>query len=232
MQLFKYVAAIILPLVVTAGCFEATPRTNVEPFAVESLDACLIVGVDLSSSFAEDFSDRAYPLLLEVMNKFFTASMGDNTRIVLSQISGSDDAMLFEGTPRELRRRFKTPEELSGYLLEHSEPSKSPVYVATGKTFAYVNTISGIAPETKLLTVIISDCQDSETDKKERSVTGYRMLSELKAYRAKGGTLAMYYVALDETKRWGKILNLAGFEPGQYVICNDLVETPELPMFD
>ena len=58
------------------------------------------------------------------------------------------------------------------------------------------------------------------------------MIKALKTYQAAGGGLALYYVATDETARWQKILDEAGFTPGQYVIENELIQSPQLPSFE
>ena len=58
------------------------------------------------------------------------------------------------------------------------------------------------------------------------------MVDALTTYRAAGGGLAFYFVATDETARWQRILTEAGFEPGHYVIENELTQSPQLPRFE
>jgi hypothetical protein len=218
---------------IAAGCVESQPRDRTQMFKSDSLDACLVVSVDLSGSFANEFADRAYPLLIDLMDRFFTASMGDDCKIVLSQMSEEiDRVVLFDGTPAELRRRFANPDELSKFLLENSKPNRSPIFEATGKTLGYINAIPNVDAETRLLTVLISDMKDSETDRAQRSATGHRMLTQLQTYQETGGALALYFVDLSETWRWQEIITRAGFKEGQFLIANDLVESAPLPEFD
>ena len=101
-------------------------------------------------------------LFLDLSDRFFTEGMGTNTRLVISQLSGSGDAVLFDGKPSDLRTRFKSPDELNQFLQERSDPSSSKVFESTTKTLEYVGSMSGVTERTRLLTVIMSDMLDSE----------------------------------------------------------------------
>ncbi|MEO8165590.1 MAG: hypothetical protein ABI619_09355 [Betaproteobacteria bacterium] len=196
------------------------------------LDACLAICVDMSGSFSDSWDRRAYQMFLELSDRFFTGSVGGNNRIVIAQLSGSEQVVLFEGQPSDLRSRLKTPEELNQFLKEQSDPSKSPVYSATKRMADYVNAIPTLTERTRLLTVILSDMQDSESDRQARSVTGHQMLESLKTYQQRGGSIALYFVAETETARWARILSMAGFQPGHDVIENQVTSSPRLPTFN
>lgn len=202
------------------------------PFEVEDLESCLTVIVDLSGSFASELDIRAYPLLMDLCDSFFTEGAGTESRIVICQLSGQDKAVLFEGRPGELRSSFNSPQQLADFLHRKSDPSSSQVYKATGKALSYVTSMPRVSANTRLMTVILSDMIDSESSDPTRSKHGNRMLSALKRYRELGGGLALYYVSEDETSRWSKILDKAGFQPGSYVIESTLVARPQLPRFD
>lgn len=218
-------------LVFVTGCIVAEQQSKHAPLQIEPLDAVLVVGVDLSSSFANDFSERAYPLLLNVMQKYFVEQMGEDCKVVLAQISGSEDVVLFEGTPRDLRRRFTNPDALAEFLLENSKPNGSPVFKAMTKTLHYVNQMPEIEDNTRVLTVVISDLRDSEKDKAVWKKQGVEMLKELMLYQNRGGALALYYVDLEQVDLWKRVLDEAEFQPGMFTISNDLVEDPQLPTF-
>ena len=227
-----YLSILSVFVLLAVGCVKKAERIDRPMFQKRQLDSCLVIGVDLSKSFAADFGDRAYPLLIEVMDKYFSASMGKDSKIVLVQISGNADAVLFEGTPRELRSRFSSPEELAEFFQKNSSPNSSPIYEATGKTLTYINAMADVTCETRSLVCFISDLKDSEQDAKLKSKKGFKMLDALKEYQGTGGSIAFYYVEQEEVKRWEKILAMAGFEPERYSINNDLVESPELPVFE
>ncbi len=219
-------------LVISSGCIENPPMDQQKPFEVQELDAALSIVVDQSGSFCGEWDDRAYDLFLELMDQFFTTSMGGETRVVIAQLSGNENTILFEGRPGELRSRFHSPAELSAFLHEHADGGGSHVYQATADTLNYVGSLQGVTENTRLLTVILSDMQDNQLDRQARQQSGSELLEALKDYQQRGGALALYFVADDEIDRWHRILKTAGFEPGMYLIENDIVENPQLPRFD
>lgn len=224
--------SLVALLLLASGCVVSAPKAKSIPLEVEPLEAVLVVGVDLSGSFANDFSERAYPLLLNVMQKFFVAQMGSNCKVVLAQISAQEDAVLFEGTPRDLRRRFSDPDALSKFLLANSKPDGSPVFESMKKMLHYVNQMADIDSETKVLSVVISDLNNSDEGQAAWKKKGESMLAELKVYQKLGGALALFYVDREQVDLWKRIFAAAKFEPGMFMISNDLVEDPQLPTFD
>ena len=214
------------------GCVESQTSTRSQPFKPKQLDACLAIVVDMSGSFSGNWNDKAYKLFLQLMDQFFTDGGGEESRIVIGQLSGNEEVVLFEGRPNELRQKFRSPEELNRFLETNSVADASPVYQATGRAIDYISSMSGITEETKLVTVVLSDMIESETDLMKRSRAGKKMVESLSRYEAMGGGIALYYVDPKETERWSEILDRAGFEPGSYVIESTLVAHPQLPQFD
>ena len=161
---------------------------------------------------------------------FDNHAMGSNAGlIVLSQISGNDQAVLFEGSASQLQSEFRSPVAMEAFLRDKANPDRSPIYTATRQTIDYVNSIDGIGPETKLLTVLCSDLRDSESDKQARTREGYRMLDSLKVYQQKGGAIACYFVDPQEVARWRRVFELAEFRDEQYLIATELRRDPPLP---
>ena len=226
------IGAVIGALLSLVGCVKSQAINKSSPFETQELDACLAIVIDMSGSFSTSWEDRAYDLFLDLSDRFFTEGMGTDTRLVISQLSGSGDAVLFDGNPSDLRTRFKSPDELNQFLQDHSDPSSSKVFESTTKTLQYVGSMSGVTERTRLLTVIMSDMLDSEQNLNLRRSTGAQMVDALTAYREAGGGLALYFVATDETARWNRILTESGFEPGHYVIENELTQSPQLPRFE
>lgn len=216
------------------GCIEnQTSKIDRPAFETVELEAALAIVVDMSASFANNWDDRAYKLFLQLMDRFFMEGMGSGeSRVVLGQISGNANVILFEGTPAEVRKRFRSPEELNEFLKQNSEPNSSPVYEATERMATYMSTMPGVTDNTQLLLVTLSDLAESEPDAKLRSQKGHKMIDALKRYQQQGGGLALYFVSQDETSRWQLILGNAGFEAGQYVIQHDMVANAQLPRFD
>ena len=215
-----------------SGCLESRSATRTAPFEEQDLDAVLAIVIDLSGSYRALWDDKAYSLFLTLSDRFFQGAMGTETRIVISQLSGSDQILLFEGTPTDLRKAFPTPEELNAFLQDNADPSGSRVNEATRRTLDHVRTLTGVGPETRLLTVILSDMQDSELDPGLQTSAEEELRDALHRYEAQGGALALYYVAESERGHWHDLLQEAGFPAGHYVIKSDLTSSPRLPQFE
>ncbi|WP_417850282.1 hypothetical protein [Thalassoglobus sp.] len=214
------------------GCVESQQVENTGHFENRELDACLAIVVDLSGSFQSYWDDRAYTLFLQLSELYFTESMGSDAKLVICQLSGNDQVVLFEGQPDDLRNRFSGPEEFNEFLKAKSDPSSSKVFDATRRSVDYVRSITGVTENTKLLTVILSDMWDSEYDPVLRNTSREKLMQSLISYRQQGGGMALYFVAEEQMPEWQSIFNEAGFEPGHYIIENELVATPQLPQFD
>lgn len=223
--------AIALLLLTFGGCVPSQSTQQRPPFEQTDLEACLLITIDMSGSFADSWEDRAYQLFIDLMDQFFVAS-SEESRVVICQLSGREQTILFEGTPSDLRNRFRSPESLSEFLSQNSDPSSSPVYEATKRAIEYVMAIPGITENTRLMSVFLSDLADSELDAAKRREKGQQMVESLKRYRARGGGLALYFVAENQLPRWRRILEMAGFELGMYVLESTLVASPQLPRLD
>lgn len=215
------------------GCVRTDSLRQPVPFEQEDLDACLAYVIDQSGSFENIWEQGGYELFLRISEKFFIESVGSETKIVIAQLSGSsaESVVLFEGRPGDLKSRFQSPEELRDFIRENADPTGSSVYEAARKVTDYLTAMPDVTEKTRLMTVFFSDMMDSQHNQQERSLEGRRMLASLQSYRELGGTLAMYHVDPDETARWRRICDEAGFKKGQYVIESELVQNPLLPTF-
>lgn len=229
---FCAVLAALLALPATTGCVQSTAEAKVKPFDSADVDACLTIVIDMSSSFADSWEDRAYDLFLQLMDRFFIEGAGANAKVIIGQLSGDREVVMFEGAPGELLSRYRSPEELNAALAEHSHPGGSAVFHATKTAIDHVRNASGVTPDTRLLTVVLSDLIDSEQDEAVREEEGEAMLASLKAYQQIGGALALYYVSPSEIEGWRAVLKEAGFEPGMYLVETTCNASPTLPRFE
>ena len=214
----KYKQVLTLAVLVTCvtlnGCIQKPPRTSeYTPFEPVELDAVLSIVVDLSGSFHDDWQrdGRAYKLFLDLINQFFTEGMGLEAKVVIGQISNSDTYVLFDGTPQELTQRFRSPESLNQFLQEHADPQGSKVYRSTQQMFDYLSGLNGVTENTRMLTVVLSDMQDSEFSPAQKRQAGSEMFTSLKTYSETGGGIALYFVADTEKSRWRQLLEQADF---------------------
>ncbi|GAB5407354.1 MAG: hypothetical protein Aurels2KO_55850 [Aureliella sp.] len=212
-----------------SGCVPSQTGKDYHPFETVEIDSCLTILIDMSGSFATRWDDEAYPLFLELSNSYFTEAMGTENRLVIAQLSGNSQAVLFEGKPADLQSRFKSPEELVAFLRERSDGASSLVYRAIESTTNYLLQMQGMTDQTRLMTVVLSDLRDTDP---ARQAAGGDMIESLREYRERGGALALYYVGAEEMPRWEKILAESGFTSKDYLIQGELTATPQLPKFD
>ncbi|XZE53971.1 hypothetical protein SH139x_005748 [Planctomycetaceae bacterium SH139] len=219
-------------LLTSIGCIRKVASDTMPIGDGVALDSCLAIALDLSHGFQGKEGERTFPLTLELIEEYSSVTQGARGKIVLSQISGYDQIVLFEGSPDALKQKFSSPDELKRFLLENSQAGETPVFEATGKTFRYINQMRDVGPRTHQVVVIIGTMKDSETDRSERSLKGHRMFGALKQYHEKGGNLALYLVHEDEVWRWQRIFELAEMDSSRYLISNRFQFEPELPRFD
>lgn len=214
-----------------AGCVPVSHIETASPFDRKELDACLAFVIDQSGSFDQLWSESGHDLFVNVSGRFFDETVGTETRLVIAQLSAADNVVLFEGTPGDLRQRFRTPEELAQFLQESSDSSASNVYRAVQRVTDYLTAMPDVGENTRLMTVVISDLLDSESSSAARSKAGSEMIRSLSRYQEQGGTLALYCVAPKEMSRWRQVLDLSGFSKEEFVIESTLVQSPALPSF-
>ncbi len=214
---------------ICSGCVEVPDDHVSTPFETTGVDACLSIVIDMSASFRESWDDRAYRLFLDISERFYTdAAMGGETKLVIGQLSGNEQVLLFEGRADDLRKQFNSPEAFNQFLKDRSDPVGSHVFEATRNAIEHIGAVSGVTEETRLLTVILSDMQDTHADPEAQS----QMMDALRNYQSRGGALALYFVSETEAPKWKSMLNEAGFEPGHFVVENELSASPQLPQFD
>lgn len=214
-----------------SGCVERPAARKTKPFEVVELESCLCLLIDMSGSFGASWEDRAHKLFLQLLDAVF-ADAGSESRVVIGQLSGNDQVVLFEGQPNELRRKFKSPEDLNNFLLEHADPSASKVYDSTRKMVDYAAALNGVTERTRMVTVVLSDMADNTQDEKAREAAKEQALISLQDYHERGGGVALYFVAPDQAKHWNQMLTEAGFGTGEFVIETSLSESPWLPRLD
>jgi hypothetical protein len=216
---------------IMSGCVRNDTLELAKPFEVPELENAMAIVIDTSGSFQDRVETDAWEMFINLSRRFFEDSAGSESRLIISQLSADADAVLFDGQPSDLRKRFTSPEAFASFLKENSDPSSSRVYEATRKTIDYMNSLDGVTERTRLLTVILSDLRDSEGDASIRGNTGHAMLASLEQYQKRGGALALYFVAVDEISRWREVMSRTGFESGYFIIENEITSNPTLPEF-
>ena len=216
------------------GCIEKQDARNFTPFETEELDACLAVTIDLSGSFSRDWQadGKAHRLFTNLIGQFFNDGMGTDSRLIIGQISGNGDMLLFDGTATEFMRKFDSPEAFNQFLASNSDPAGSKVYESFSQVLRYVNSIPEAGPSTRMMLVSLSDLLDNDASFNDWDDVSDALGTPLSEFASRGGGIAMYFVNRNEKPKWRSFLQSAGFKPGTFTIETGLVETPQLPSFD
>ena len=229
------VSSILLVMLSTLGCIKKRVDTSgFQPFEDKSYDNVLCLVIDLSGSFVDDWQNdsKAHQMFVSVMDDFFNDSMGEESRIVVSQISAQVPYVIFDGTPKDFVQQFPNPEELNRFLIENSNPDRSEVYLSIDKTLSYINQIDGIGPDTRTLTLVFSDLMDSGLSIKPGSELRQKITDQLSLYAEARGTIAFYFVDEHEKPLWSELLQNNGFDRTTSYIAGQLDRSPQLPSFD
>jgi hypothetical protein len=149
--------------------------------------------------------------------------MASDDRIVLSRLSG----VFWSGSARDLRDRFRTPQQFRDFVIQGDEPGGSPVYRAVSETLAYVLDQPGVkAGKTKAGVLVFSDFDDNASGPGAKE----HLLRLLPEFRAHGGRIALYWVSRPHVAEWRSHLLKAGF--ANPVVISDIEASAPLPSFD
>jgi len=216
------------------GCVEKQDARHFTPFETEELDAVLAITIDLSGSFSRDWQadGKAHRLFTNLIGQFFNSGTGTDSRLIIGQISGNGNMLLFDGTASEFMRKFKSPEAFNQFLASNSDPAGSKVYESFSQVLRYVNSIPEAGPSTRMMLVSLSDLLDNDASFNDWDDVSDALETPLSEFASRGGGVAMYFVNRNEKPKWRSFLQSAGFKPGTFAIETGLVESPQLPSFD
>ena len=216
------------------GCVEKQDARNFTPFETEELDAVLAITIDLSGSFSRDWQTdgKAHRLFTNLIGQFFNNGMGTDSRLIIGQISGNGNMLLFDGTASEFMRKFNSPKAFNQFLASNSDPAGSKVYESFSQVLRYVNSIPEAGPSTRMMLVSLSDLLDNDASFNDWDDVSNALETPLGEFASKKGEIAMCFVDRNEKPKWRTFLQSAGFKPGTFAIETGLVESPQLPSFD
>ncbi len=206
----------------TLGCEKR--RETVESMIIqEEEDYVVTVLLDMSGSFTSMMTDGgvAWSFVLEVVDKYFRDRLGTNDKLVIAQISGVDQALLFEGTPHQFRKQYSSPSDFAAFLKSKSSPAGSLVHKAIADSVEY-----GLdRPNKRSALICVSDMLDNgPTDFRDDA------LEMLGKFAKRKGIVGLYFVDTSLVSQWKKDLATAGFK--EYCVQSGIVAKPTLPSFE
>jgi hypothetical protein len=222
------ILATLLVATLAAGCEKRHEAVDSTFGQIES-DYVLTIVVDLSGSFVQKMAEdgKAYDFTLRVVDRYFRDRIGTNDRILIAQISGADQALLWEGTPVDLRHEFPSAPAFRSFLQSHAIQSGSLVHAAMTSALQHVMTDHRVARgQTKSALFVLSDMMDNGGDAESERL----LMQELTDYGRCGGVVGLYYVDHPLVAVWKRRLNDAHIK--HFCVESEIVAKPPLPSFD
>ena len=213
------------------GQREARTRASTTKFKSTENEAekTVVIIFDLSGSFLHLMAEDgvAYQFTLATIDRFLRQTIGEETKLIIAQISASQSPLLWEGRPQDLRRQFPTPQKFRDFLLEQADPNGSRVNEGLSSTLSYLLTHRTVKAGAEPTVLVLSDLMDNAPDGAEYEK---QVISQLKELGDKGGAVGLYYVHQSVLTHWHNCLENSGLRDYR-VECN-IVGHPELPNFE
>jgi hypothetical protein len=210
----------------------STPENEVpvEPIKLPKHDYMVAIAVDTTGSFMDEMfgsSGRAYQFTQAVIQRLASDRPGCDDHIMLAQLSAKKRSPLWQGSPRDLRRRFKSSDNLKDFILKQSNPGSSPLYAGINQVLKYLLTQPGVSEgETPVCVLVLSDMDDnSPTQSEDRE----ELIETLKRFKNVKGKIGFYFVDADNLEKTRECLTDAGMDPRH--IQSRIVDQPTLPSF-
>src|SRR3989442_16036297 len=105
---------------------------------------------------------KGYEFTMRVADRYFRNSIGSNNRLIIAQLSATDRALLYDGTPVQLRQDFPSANEFREFLLKKSHPAGSRIFDGVADAFEYMLTDPSFASgKTRMAVFVLSDFDDN-----------------------------------------------------------------------
>ncbi len=222
---------LLLPLAL-AGCGERRDPTHdaETTFTHTRADAVALVVLDLSGSFEQLLlgrDNRAFAFLQKLIQEFFYQGIGREQRLVIAQISGTDKAILFEGSIRDFNERFPDPESFRDHLKRVGNPAGSRVYDSISDALSFTLGLPAVEKgHTKVGLFVLSDFDDNM----HTAQSFPRLEAQLKVLANEyQGAVGCYFV---EQTLYPQILALVkrcGFPRDRGVVTSEVTTNPPIP---
>ncbi len=223
-----FVACLMLPF---TGCEKRIEQAG-GPFQADDGEYVLTIALDMSASFGELMAEdgKAWSFVCQIIDRYFRDRLGNNDKLILAQLSGSDRALLWSGTPLQLRQEFASATEFRNWVMSKADPKASHVYEGIAQAVEYTLSDPVVAGgRGKAAVFILCDMIDNTPD---NGPARERAVSALAHVAKQGGGLGLYFVDVRLCGEWNRLLRDAGVPEGNVCIQADIVGHPALPSFE
>lgn len=223
--------AIVLLVSTLVGC---TPRANSsrgDAVVLREERGCVVtVLLDLSGSFRSKMVEggKAHAFCLAILDTYFKDRIGEKDEIVIAQVSGEDRALLWQGTPLQLRRDFSDPTRFRDFLEYRANPKQSKVFQNMAKCLEYASSDPDVVNGKATTAVfVLSDMLDNDPD---RDAARERLKKALETFASRDGVLGCYYVDQEIIAKCREFLATSGLR--KFTVEADIVGNPQLPVIN
>jgi hypothetical protein len=203
---------------------------------------------DMSGSFEPLMAQqgKAYEFAMHCFDRYFKSRIGMDDEIIIAKIAGSSRALMWQGTPQQLRQDFPSAAAFREMLTSVERKatidtfqsvkdaqgnvflSGSNVHECIVKTLGYALSEPGIADgRVKSGVFVCSDMLDSSP---EPDKTKQEALEALTRFGQAGGVVGLYFVDQTRVGEWRGLLGDAGIK--HWRVESEIVSRPILPEFE
>jgi hypothetical protein len=228
---FSFALTLIMLSVHSTGCTKVTDQAGSQvSLGREDADFMIVIALDLSGSFAHRMTKegKGYDFTMRVCDLYFRNSIGTTNRIIITQLSATDRALLWDGTPVQLRQDFPTAESFCAFLQSKSDPRGSRLHDGVADALDYVLSDQGVASgKTKAALFALSDFDDNAPNPE---LSEKRLVKCLTGFAKTKGIVGFYFLDHIKVPLWRRHLRESGVK--QWVCESEIVAYPPLPSFE
>lgn len=193
-------------------------------FEQEETDYTLLIVADIDIIST---NPRAFDFVTYAVEHYFKERVGTKDQIIISGLSGNKRPLLFQGTPRDLRREMPTEAEFRKYLVARSEKGRRINDGIAESLDFLAHTSSVKRGKAAPIALIVSSMVDGEPESKE---SDDRVMAELIKFGKAGGELAFYFCDQQRMAAVREKMEKAGF--GWEILECDIHGRPPLPTYN
>jgi hypothetical protein len=189
--------------------------------------------IDMSSSFAVQMAEQgqAYQFLMGTLDRFQKSRPGSTDRLLIGQLSENPTALIWDGSTKDFRKQFASPQQFRQLLQQSSNPNGSRVYAGVSAGLESLLEMPSVqSGKTRCAVYVLSDLEDNDPQSK---LVERRLIDNLKRYSQVNGVLGLYQVSPHLTSHWRSILTSVPFKPKRFdVVAQRPGKAIALPNFD
>ena len=213
------------------GCTPRASDSRGDAVVLREERGCVVtVLLDLSGSFQSQMIDggKAHAFCLAILDTYFKDRIGEKDEVIIAQISGTDRALLWQGTPLQLRRDFSDPASFQVFLRSRANPGQSKVFQNLAKCLEYASSDPDVVNSKATSAVfVLSDMLDNDP---ERDDARERLKKALETFASRDGVLGCYYVDQEVVAKCREFLAKTGLR--KFMVEADIVGNPQLPVIN